>query len=78
MTRHEVHNKVKIWIDDMSEKPSTWHYGKMELHRDIDRIYDALNSQDCKQCKHHLSDNGNFPLSCSECSLFYGNKWESK
>lgn len=37
------------------------------------------NSQDCKQCKHHLSDNGIFPFEpCIECSLFYSSKWESK
>lgn len=37
------------------------------------------NTQDCKQCKHHLSDNGNFPFDpCMECSLFYSSKWESK
>lgn len=34
---------------------------------------------DCKQCKHYLSENGNFPLEpCGECSLFYSNKWECK
>jgi hypothetical protein len=44
-----------------------------------DLIEKLGNSQDCKQCKYHLSDNGNFPLEpCCECSLFYGNKWESK
>jgi hypothetical protein len=39
---------------------------------------EALEKRSCKSCKHHLSDNGNFPLSCMECSLFYGNKWEAK
>ena len=39
---------------------------------------EELENRSCKSCKHHLSDNGNFPLSCMECSLFYGNKWESK
>ena len=34
--------------------------------------------QDCKSCKNHLSDNGNFPLSCMECSLYYANKWVAK
>ena len=40
---------------------------------------EALENRSCDNCKHHLSDNGNFPLEpCCECSLFYGNKWESK
>jgi len=37
-----------------------------------------LENISCESCKYHLSDKGNYPLGCSECSLFYANKWESK
>lgn len=51
MIRNEAHNKVIEWIDDLSDKPSTWHYGKVELHRDIDRIFDSLESRKCSNCR---------------------------
>ena len=52
---------------------------KLEIKlKDAESYFEGMNTVSCKSCKHHLSDNGNFPLSCSECSLFYGNKWESK
>jgi hypothetical protein len=50
----------------------------IEELEDAESYFEGINTVSCKSCKHHLSDNGNFPLSCMECSLFYGNKWESK
>lgn len=30
----------------------------------------------CEGCIHHLSANGNIPLSCCECSRFYADNYE--
>jgi hypothetical protein len=67
-------------LDEAIEELDKFITNYQGLKRRLNKSIDALNilSKDCKQCKHHLSDNGNFPLSCMECSLFYGNKWESK
>lgn len=36
-----------------------------------------LKSRSCNECKHYLSDNGNYPLEpCSECSRFYSDNFE--
>ena len=55
-------------------------YDNFEIKlKDAESYFDDINTVSCKSCKYHLSDNGNFPLEpCCECSLFYGNKWESK
>jgi len=39
-----------------------------------ERLVDTLSS--CSGCIHHLSANGNIPLSCCECSRFYADNYE--
>lgn len=40
---------------------------------------EVFNNDGCVGCKHHLSDNGNFPIEpCGECSRFYADKFERK
>jgi hypothetical protein len=40
---------------------------------------EALENKSCDGCKHHLSENGNYPLNpCSECSRWYSDSWEQK
>lgn len=45
MKRDEAHYHVKVWIDELA-KQTAWHYGKVELHRDIDRIYDSIEESE--------------------------------
>ena len=58
MERNEAHKQVEEWIDDKVEIEidkkynngksyivGTWHYGRMELHRDIDKIYNDHEAQ---------------------------------
>jgi len=45
MTREELHEKVKIWIDEKEDISNKWHYGKLELHRDIDRTLSYVRSE---------------------------------
>ena len=56
MNREEAHKKVKDWIDEVSKpgKIGKWHYGKFELHRDIDRLYDNFE-KDLKDINNQLS-----------------------
>jgi hypothetical protein len=43
----------------------------------IKRIYDDFEKQkSCEGCVHHISANGNIPLSCCECSRFYADRFE--
>lgn len=42
----------------------------------LKRIYDDFENKSCDGCVHHLSANGNFPLSCCECSRFYADNYE--
>ena len=52
MTREECHNLVKLWIEEGNI--DYWkHYGKVELHRDIDRIYDDFENRTCNNCVHY-------------------------
>lgn len=78
MTRDEAHNKVIEWIDDLSDKPSTWHYGKIDLHRDIDRIFDSLESRKCENCKYN-KEQDNFMIFCDKTMCQDGSKmmWHS-
>lgn len=52
----EILNKLR--------KSNTWeeYYPSNNSCKEAIEELETLN-QDCKQCKHHLSDNGNFPLS---------------
>ncbi len=84
MTRDEAHNKVIEWIDDLADKPTAWHYGKIELHRDIDRIFDSLESRKCDKCLYFSSSGYGFGL-CSKgvssdfkIGTFYCNRWAEK
>ena len=59
ISRDEAHRNVKEWIENIHTKDVSkidsigrWHYGKIELHRDIDKIYDGFKSRVCKNCKH--------------------------
>ena len=85
--REEVHHKVKLWIDEnVEDKKQAWHYGKMELHRDIDRIYDNFESRKCESCKFSWEDDKYKHLKCGyinednmkDCSGHYCGQWESK
>ena len=54
MTRKETHKKVEEWIsEDENESGETglWHYGKIQLHRDIDKIYDDFDGRICENCR---------------------------
>lgn len=61
------------------KKARTWeeYYPSNNSCKEAIKELEILN-QNCKDCKHYLADNGYYPLSCGECSLFYGNKWESR
>jgi len=58
------------------------------VHELIDQIYDEFEAREmllatqnvyCNDCKHYLSDNGNFPIEpCGECNRFYADKFERK
>jgi len=37
-----------------------------------------LENRTCDGCIHHLSANGNIPLSCMDCSRFYADAFEAK
>lgn len=79
MTRENAQKLISDLLCGTHKECSNNHYRDVQLG--INKIYDSFEKdlKDCKQCKHHLSENGNFPLEpCSECSLFYSNKWESK
>lgn len=40
---------------------------------------EVFNNDGCVGCKHHLSDNDNFPIEpCGECSRFYADKFERR
>ena len=58
MTREDAHKQVDEWINDKIEPEKnkqyangknytcgTSHYGRMELHRDIDKIYDDFENE---------------------------------
>ena len=75
MNREEAHKKVKDWIDEESKpgKIGKWHYGKFELHRDIDRLYDNfekdlkdINNQ-VLRLKKQLAKGHNIECGCSFC-----------
>ena len=52
MTRKEAQASVETWIDMVpANKVATWHYGRIELRRDIDTIYDDFESRICGNCK---------------------------
>jgi len=59
MTAEAIHDKVSEWISDTDtkwEQHKTNHYGKIELHRDIDRVLDTVNSRTCEHCKYYKSE----------------------
>ena len=73
MTREEIHEKIHFG-DRLDYRSFN------ELHEVIEEIFDYFEDDNhCSRCKHHLSENGNFPLEpCGECSLWYSSQWESK
>ena len=82
MTSEEIHDKVNEWIDDV-DKGHSWHYGKTELHRDIDRVIDTVNSRSCSNCTYrmpmgeHENDlcTGSHPIQFA-ADDFCCNRWE--
>ncbi len=63
MTRRDrAHNKVKTqnWIDDntgsLAQGKHESNYGKVELHRDIDRVFDIIGT--CGECRFYDQDSG--------------------
>jgi hypothetical protein len=82
MTREEAKNIANNYTnyDNACDDLIDSIYDDFEIKlKDAESYFDDINTVNCKSCKHHLSDNGNFPLEpCCECGLFYGNKWESK
>ena len=57
MTRDEAHSKVAEWIKEPTDKQVVWHYGKIELHRDIDRIFDSLQNENKLLSKTSMEEN---------------------
>ncbi len=39
---------------------------------------EELQNRSCEECVHHLSANGNYPLTCLDCSRFYEDKYKKK
>lgn len=39
-------------------------------------VNEIFENKSCDGCVHHLSANGNIPLSCMDCSRFYGDGFE--
>ncbi len=59
MTTEHIHNQVSIWIDDTLPKDTLADhvfYGKQELHRDIDRVINIINSHNCNNCQFNTSN----------------------
>jgi len=55
MTREDAHRNIPEWISRKETKEIVnppWHYGRTELHRDIDIVYDDFESRVCKSCKY--------------------------
>lgn len=43
----------------------------------LHKIYEDFDKdKSCEGCIHHKAYNGNFPLSCCECSRFYPDNFE--
>lgn len=60
--KQDLHQKIKLNI--------------LKIGEFIDKIYDELETKSCEGCIHHKAYNGNFPLSCCECSRFYSDNFE--
>ena len=81
MTAEAIHNLVPKWIDEMPENAGR-KYGRTALHRDIDRVLDAVNSRTCENC--NLQDSHNCPVYDYEYGTtpnlgdFGCNRWSSK
>jgi len=58
MTNEYIHDQVSTWIDDISKygTPYGFKYGKCELHRDIGRVIDIINSRNCGNCQFDTSN----------------------
>ncbi|MGJ0332509.1 hypothetical protein NG752_00610 [Aliarcobacter cryaerophilus] len=72
--------KLKDYIEDENRLGDLnyAHYSNIidYVNEAIDELED-LKNRSCNECKHYLSDNGNYPLEpCSECSRFYSDKFE--
>lgn len=66
----------------------TGYYIGSEIDNFIDKIYDDFEEREiflttkntlCDGCKHHLSQDGKYPLEpCGECERFYADMYEKK
>ena len=82
-------NKAKsIFTIHSSNEDKYIKVGKRQFDKFIDLIYDSFEEREiflstkdvlCDDCKHYLSDNGNFPLEpCGSCTRFYADMFEEK
>lgn len=85
ITREQSKNTFTVLSN---EEDNYIKVGKRQFDKFIDLIYDSFEEREmflstkdvlCDDCKHYLSDNGNFPLKpCMECNRFYSDKFERK
>ena len=69
----EILKKLELYIKDYGCSNGTLHLVE-SLYKELEDL-----NKDCKQCKHHLSDNGNYPLDpCGSCTRFYADMFENK
>ena len=59
--------------DILKDTPCRWE----ELDEAIAEL-EELKNRSCEGCIHHLSANGNFPLTCLDCSRFYADKYKKE
>lgn len=66
-------------LDEVKQELSELHFkgfSKQDVFRLVDKIYEDFETKSCEGCIHHLSANGNIPLSCMDCSRFYADGFE--
>jgi len=58
MTTEHIHDQVATWINEAADgtRLSPYaYYTTSELHRDIDRVIDIINSRNCNNCQFDTS-----------------------
>ena len=67
-------------LEDIMKK--LWNMGSMhsvskqEVEELLNDVFESVKSKSCEGCVHHKAYNGNFSLSCCECSRFYSDNFE--
>ena len=59
MTTEHIHDQVATWINEAADgtRLSPYaYYTTSELHRDIDRVIDIINSRNCNNCQFDTSN----------------------